>query len=366
MPLSKIQFGNTGRRNLVINGDMQIAQRGTSSSSFGLHTVDRFSHVSSRDQFVATQEQSTDVPTGQGYTKSFKITTTTPETTIDGVNYNATRYIFEAQDLQHLCWGTSAAKSLSVSFWVKSSVTGTYVTSNYFYDPNRNITVPYTINSANTWEYKTIVIPGDTGGTINNDNGSGLAIQFVLSAGPDYQGTVSTSWGSYVNARWGNGQTAQMMNVNGATWAITGLQVEVGSTPTEFEHRSAGEELEACQRYFIKSGNAATGTDEWFPGVTSNAGAGRRTAQAFDGNQDRAGALVEFPTYMRSNPTIVFYPGRSDLAQTAGSIAVYNGATIVTTSGKPQGRANGLQGYFQGTSTDSAAYVFQFTADAEL
>ena len=256
MPLSKIQgisgqvTPNFGRRNLVINGDMQIAQRGTSSSSFGLHTVDRFSHVSSRDQFVATQEQSTDVPTGQGYTKSFKITTTTPETTIDGLNYNAVRYIFEAQDLQHLCWGTSAAKSLSVSFWVKSSVTGTYVTSNYFYDPNRNITVPYTINSANTWEYKTIVIPGDTGGTINNDNGSGLAIQFVLSVGPDYQGTVSTSWGSYVNARWGNGQTAQMMNVNGATWAITGLQVEVGSTPTEFEHRSAGEELALCQRYY--------------------------------------------------------------------------------------------------------------------
>ena len=292
MPLSKIQgingqvVPNLGRRNILINGAMQIAQRGTSSSSFGLHTVDRFSHVSSRDQFVATQEQSTDVPTGQGYTKSFKITTTTPETTIDGVNYNAIRYIFEAQDLQHLCWGTSAAKSLSVSFWVKSSVTGTYVTSNYFYDPNRNITVPYTINSANTWEYKTIVIPGDTGGTINNDNGSGLAIQFVLSVGPDYQGTVSTSWGSYVNARWGNGQTAQMMNVNGATWAITGLQVEVGSTPTEFEHRSAGEELALCQRYFQIYGGY--GTEHIQNGVMST---------------NRINVTKTFPVVMRTGPT---------------------------------------------------------------
>ena len=263
MPLSKIQgiegqvTPNLGRRNLVINGDMRIAQRGTSSSALGLQTVDRFSHNSDRQQFVATQEQSTDVPTGKGYTTSYKITTTTPETAIDGNNYNTVRYIFEAQDLQHLCWGTSAAKSLSVSFWVKSSVTGTYVTSNYFYDPNRNITVPYTISSANTWEYKTIVIPGDTGGTINNDNGAGLAIQFALSVGPNYQGTVSTSWGSYVDARWGNGQTAQMMNVNGATWAITGLQVEVGSIPTDFEHRSFGEELSLCQRYYEQVGSGA-------------------------------------------------------------------------------------------------------------
>lgn len=290
MPLSKIQLSSsTGRRNLVINGDMQVAQRGTSSSSLGYQTVDRFSHNADRQQFVATQEQSTDVPTGKGYTRSYKITTTTPETTIDGNNYNTVRYIFEAQDLQHLCWGTSAAKSLSVSFWVKSSVTGTYVTSNYFYDPNRNITVPYTISSANTWEYKTIVIPGDTGGTINNDNGAGLAIQFVLSAGPNYQGTVSTSWGSYVDARWGNGQTAQMMNVNGATWAITGLQVEVGDAATEFEHRSFGEELSLCQRYYIQYENSSgSGNQAFFPGMIAS---------------NRAYIPFGFPNEMRAAPS---------------------------------------------------------------
>ena len=175
-------------------------------------------------------------------------------------------------------------------------------------------------------------------------------MRWYLHAGSNYtSGTLATTWASAsASTQVGSGTTSFFDSTN-RTFFITGVQMEVGATATDFEHRSFAEELAACQRYFIKSGNAATGTDEWFPGVTSNAGAGRRTAQAFDGNQDRAGALVEFPTYMRSNPTVVFYPARSDVAQTVGSIAVYNGATLVTTSGKPQGRANGLQGYFQGT-----------------
>ena len=324
---------NLGRRNLVINGDFQIAQRATSSSTLGIQTVDRFSHNSDRQQFVATQEQSTDVPTGNGYTKSYKITTTTPETTIDGNNYNTVRYIFEAQDLQHLCWGTSAAKSLSVSFWVKSSVTGTYVTSNYFYDPNRNITVPYTISSANTWEHKTIVIPGDTGGTINNDNGAGLAIQFVLSVGPNYQGTVSTSWGSYTDARWGNGQTAQMMNVNGATWAITGLQVEVGSTPTEFEHRSFGEELLLCQRYLFKG-------DAQCLGSADSAG--------------NIGLAIQTPVNLRANPTLVSFSSAlrgAVLATASGAAFSAMVAPRVTISVSNTGTGNTLVAGFGGSAS---------------
>lgn len=309
----------TGRRNLVINGAMQVAQRSTSSSSLGYQTVDRFSHNADRQQFVATQEQSTDVPTGKGYTTSYKITTTTPETTIDGNNYNTVRYIFEAQDLQHLCWGTSAAKSLSVSFWVKSSVTGTYVTSNYFYDPNRNITVPYTISSANTWEYKTIVIPGDTGGTINNDNGGGLAIQFVLSVGPNYQGTVSTSWGSYVDARWGNGQTAQMMNVNGATWAITGLQVEVGDSASDFEHRSFGEELQLCQRYYYVAGRHSDYN------ANANIGVG------FYYSTTSIICVLQHPVEMRTKPSIDQTSGTNYYAlQRSGTTDGFNSFTLST------------------------------------
>ena len=365
MPLSKIQgingqvTPNLGRRNLVINGDMQVAQRGTSSSSLGYQTVDRFSHNADRQQFVATQEQSTDVPTGKGYTRSYKITTTTPETTIDGNNYNTVRYIFEAQDLQHLCWGTSAAKSLSVSFWVKSSVTGTYVTSNYFYDPNRNITVPYTISSANTWEYKTIVIPGDTGGTINNDNGAGLAIQFVLSAGPNYQGTVSTSWGSYVDARWGNGQTAQMMNVNGSTWAITGLQVEVGDTATEFEHRSFDEELILCQRYYQKSYVYETA-----PGTATQHGSWSTGGHQGGTSTAYVEGVINFERLMRTTPTVTLYDhdGNSNkCARLSTGVARYQNQSISTS----QLNARGVTMY---STTGTAAGIVQghYTVSAEL
>ena len=243
--------GGLSNRNLLINSAMQVAQRGTSSSSAGYQTVDRFRFTSSdMDQLAFTQSQDTTGPSG--FTNSYKITVTTPETTTEAEEQLYMFQTIEAQNLQQLGYGTSDAKQLTLSFWVKSSVTGAYCVAFYQNDGNRLITSTYSISSANTWEYKTITIDGDTSGTINNDNGAGLELYFFLSVGPDRKTTDSTSWGTWTAAKFGYGQVADVAATSSATWQITGVQLEVGDTATPFEHRSYSDQLQACQRYFLR------------------------------------------------------------------------------------------------------------------
>jgi len=249
--------GALSNRNLLINSGMQVAQRGTSSSSAGYQTVDRFRFTSSdMDQLAFTQSQDTTGPSG--FTNSYKLTVTTPETTTEAEEQLFMFQAIEAQNLQQLGYGTAEAKQLTLSFWVKSSVTGAYCVAFYQNDGNRLITSTYSISSANTWEYKTITIDGDTSGTINNDNGAGLELYFFLSVGPDRKTTDSTSWGTWAGAKFGYGQVADVAATSGATWQITGVQLEVGDGPaTPFEHRSYGDELARCQRYYWKAENIA-------------------------------------------------------------------------------------------------------------
>ena len=241
---------NTVGKNLIINGAMQIAQRATSSTSTGYTTVDRFtSFMSNTDQLAITLEQSTDAP--DGFSNSFKWTTTTAETTLESNEYMGVQQLIEAQTLQHLAYGTTSAKKLTLSFWVKSSVTGTYAVSFYQDDGSRIIGSTYTINTANTWEKKSITIDGDTAGTINNDNGQGLKPIFHIAAGSDLTSTDNTSWGSYSSGKWAYGHTQNgVATTLNATWQVTGVQLEVGESATEFEHRPYGTELSLCQRYF--------------------------------------------------------------------------------------------------------------------
>jgi hypothetical protein len=202
------------------------------------------------DQLAFTQSQDTTGPSG--FTNSYKLTVTTPETTTEAEEQLFMYHCIEAQNLQQLGYGTSDAKQLTLSFWVKSSVTGAYCVAFYENDGNRLITSTYSISSANTWEYKTITIAGDTSGTINNDNGSGLELYFFLSVGPDRKTTDSTTWGTWTAAKFGYGQVADVAATSSATWQITGVQLEVGDVATPFEHRSYGEELSACQRYYYR------------------------------------------------------------------------------------------------------------------
>ena len=196
-------------RNIIINGDMSIAQRGTSATgitSSGYRTVDRFNTpISSAGTW--TISQSTDVPTGQGFANSFKMDCTTADASLSAADAVRFQQLFEGQNLQYLKKGTSNAESLTLSFWVKSNKTGTYAIYLYDQDNARSISKTYTISSANTWEKKTITFAGDTTGTLDNDNALSLQLNFVLGAGTNWtSGTLNTSWNSWTQANSAVGQ----------------------------------------------------------------------------------------------------------------------------------------------------------------
>ena len=254
-----VNDGNLGRRNLIINGGMQVAQRGTSATSLsagGYHTVDRFQYyVKAFDELRTTMSQDSSVPTGadSGFSKSLKLDCTTAESAIAADENLRVWQIIEAQNLIRLGYGTSGAKTCTLSFYVKSSLTGTYAVSFWCQDPNRNISKTYTINAANTWEKKTITIPGDTGGTgITNDNGEGMRINWFLNAGSNFTSTdTNNQRGAFASGRHAFGHTAAWGTNTSHDFFLTGVQFEVGETATDFEHRSFAEELRDCQRYYF-------------------------------------------------------------------------------------------------------------------
>jgi hypothetical protein len=244
----------SGRRRINHNGAMTVAQRGTSDTvtSLAKFVCDRWAfNYANTDELAATVSQDTDAPDGFAY--SFKWTTNTGETSVASDEYAYVYQKIEGQDLQSLSYGSASAKPVTLSFWVKSSVTGTYAAGIYAADGPRIINLTYTINSANTWEYKTITFAGDVAGTINSDTGEGLRVLFHLAAGSGWTTTDATSWVNYTTTAWAYGHAQNgVITTTNATWQITGIQLEVGSVATEFEHRSYGEELALCQRYYQK------------------------------------------------------------------------------------------------------------------
>lgn len=272
--------GALSNRRLNENGAMQISQRATSFSfahdgTTTAYTLDRMSFVTANlESFDGTVTQSTDAPAG--FANSWKLTTGTAEAAIDANDIAYLQLPLEAQNLQLLQYGTSSAQTVTLSFYVKSSVTGTYGCSFYQADAVRNRTATYTINTADTWEYKTITLTGDTSGTINNDNGIGFQVAWNLATGSDWDATDSTSWGAYVTGRWGYGHAQDgVITTAGATWFLTGVQLEVGEKATPFEHRSYGDELIKCERYFElmqANNNVVTG----YSFTTSGAAVGLR------------------------------------------------------------------------------------------
>ena len=242
-----------GVRNLIINGDMRIAQRGTSvagiSSGTTYNTVDRFKfQINSAGTW--TQTRDTDVPSGQGFANSLKMQCTTANASLSAGSYGLFLYPIEAQMLQHLKFGTSSAESVTLSFWVKSNKTGTYIINIRKDDDGRRIVKQYTISSADTWEKKTITIEGDETGAINNDNGLGFDLQIWLSSGSDYtSGSVQAGWGTPSSSDLAPSQV-NLADSTSNYINITGVQLEVGDTATPFEHRPYDMELARCQRYY--------------------------------------------------------------------------------------------------------------------
>ena len=247
-----------GNRNLIINGAMQVAQRGTSDSDLNSYaTVDRFrlKRVLT-DELAGTQEQSSTAPAG--FSNSYKVDITTAESALAADEFFSMRHLIEAQNLQQLDYNTSDAKAVTLSFWIRSHVTGTYAVGLENPDGSRNIAKTYSVSSANTWEHKTITFPGDTGGANpNNDNGIGFQIDWYLAAGSNFTSSDGSSWGAQNNNRRAFGQSANAIGTTGGVY-LTGVQLEVGNTATPFEHRSYGDELARCQRYFYAHNCADT------------------------------------------------------------------------------------------------------------
>ena len=293
-----------GRRNLIINGAMQVAQRGTSITGItaaGYRTCDRML-FSVSGAGTWTVIQSTDSP--DGFSNSFRVDCTTAKASLDAGNFLIVETKIEGQNVQHLMYGDSTAKNITASFYVKSNKTGTYVLELRQPDSGRLYSKAYTIDAANTWEYKTLTFPGDVSGTINNDNGPSLNIHFWLASGSTYSsGSIGTSWHT-TNAN----RAAGVVNLADSTdndWSVTGVQLEVGDKATPFEHRSFGEELALCQRYFQRL------QDPTLRG-------------AFTGQLSGGASRLAIPTYakFRANPTISM----------SGTFNFWNGGDVYTGS----------------------------------
>ena len=254
--IGNINAGGGGvNRNLVINGAMNVYQRGSDTidhdGTTSAYVLDRFKlDTSGMDELHLTVTQDSSVPSGQGFANSMKVDITTAESTLASDEFVRILQKIEAQNLQVLNYGTSDAKTTTLSFWVKSNLTGAFAVSMYEADGNRIIGSTYTISSANTWEKKTITFVGDTGGTINDDNGEGFWLNFCLATGSDRTGTDNSSWGAFANAKLFNGQVANITSSASNDFYLTGVQLEVGQNPTEFEHEPFERTMAKCQRYF--------------------------------------------------------------------------------------------------------------------
>ena len=288
-------------RNLVINGAMQVAQRGTSASSItnsGYRTVDRFQFVPLGGTWTESVES--DGPTGSGFTKSAKWLCTTAKASLAATDRVWLSYSLEGQDCQRIAKGTTGAQQLALSFWVKSNVTGTYVVQFEDTDNGRAVALSYSVAASDTWERKTLTFPADASGTLANDNGESLRLLFWLAAGTNFtSGTLATTWAAQTAANRAVGQT----NLAAATnnyWQITGVQLETGPVATPFEFEPYEATLRKCQRYYQKSYNVDVN-----PGTSTDVGAigiWTQSTQSFHYMPS-----VDFGVRMRATPTVTIY-----------------------------------------------------------
>ena len=340
------QFLAGGRRNLIINGAMQVAQRGTQVT--GATTIDYF--TCDRFKFFIgnlgtwTVDQSTDSP--NGFSNSLKLTATTADASPASGDYAVLVQYIEAQNLQHLAFGTSDAKQLTLSFWVKSNKTGN-ATFEIIQKDNSNThrTFSYSINVADTWEYKTISIPADTSGNINNDSGVGFEIDWWLNSGSTFTGgSHPATWTTQVNAN----RNPSNIGVGGATsdyFAITGVQLEVGSVATPFEHRSYGEELALCKRYYEVLGRGGDWSGDRAYNVSTR--------------------IVNLPYWSvekRADPSVTIYSGYG----VANSMSNYSSGVENAVVALSDPSKYSLGRFITLTNTITAPHIGYFVADAEL
>ena len=313
--LTSVGGGGLSHRNVISNGAMTVSQRATSASytSGGVFpALDRFKAIGNSSMTVNTTiSQTADSPDGLGY--CLKVLVNASQTPSGSENF-IIRYSGEEQDMKRFGYGTSACKEATISFSVKSNKTGTYSVQIYLGNYSPNIITTYTINSANTWERKTITLPTYTTSFSHAaDNARGLMIDWHLSSGPD-DIVSTTGWvTSPTNARAATGQV-NLLDATSNYWQMTNVQFEVGDTATSFEHRSFAEELQRCQRYYYRMQNGSSGS--YWVGHTSSYG----------GNNNIV--MIHLPVCMRDNPTL-------GTSSTASHFQLWGNATVENMSSLP-------------------------------
>jgi hypothetical protein len=302
---------NDGFKNRIINGDMRVDQRNAGASvtltSGGNFPVDRFQGFEDTDGAMTAQQDSS---APAGFINSVKLTTTTADGSLSASQYALFRQMVEGTNVADLAWGTASAKTVTLSFWVRSSLTGTFGGALGNSAFNRSYPFTYSISVADTWEYKTVTIAGDTSGTWLTTTGTGIRVNFGLGVGSDYNGTAGAWAGAgYLSA---TGATSVIGTLN-ATWYITGVQLEVGSVATPFERRDYGRELMMCQRYCFA--------------VYANDNYTRYGIGECDQSTSTQ-ILIPLPTVMRAVPTI-------NTTGTASNYAIYSAGGITALNAVP-------------------------------
>jgi hypothetical protein len=360
IPASGLESAGGSFKNVIINGDMVISQRatGTTTISGTAHnTLDRFAGMESTDGTATLEQHSMSVAdqatTGQRYAALWKCSGT--DSSIGATQYAGLQYFAEAQHLQHFLYGTSAAKDLTLSFWVKSNTTGTYSIGIYkpdntgYYHPTT-----YAISSADTWEKKVIHISptaGSTslitssGGAIANDNGLGIAFYFYTALGSNYHTSSINTWST--TADFGTSDQPNLMSSTDNNWYITGVQLEIGDTASDFEHIPHDVQLQRCKRYYEKiqyEGQVAT------MAATSTSAAYARIESEVE---KRADPSVTLPTTGQSTNQISVLSGAGSYPSTTGSHAVGNptplGFRLQASSYDSLETGGGLMLYVNGT-----------------
>ena len=355
---SNLGAGNASiMKNRIINGAMVIDQRNagasvSTSSGASIYTLDRWQAQYSQTSKFTVQQSST-APTG--FVNSLKITSSSAYTVVTGDYFSIAQRI-EGFNIADLGFGGSSAKTVTLSFWVQSSLTGTFGGALQNSGASRSYPFTYTISSANTWEQKTVTIAGDTSGTWLTTNGNGLTVNFGLGTGTQYSGTAG-SWAAtdYESA---TGATS-VVGTNGATFYITGVQLEVGSSATGYEYVNYQTSLANCQRYACSTFPIGTA---W----ASNAGNAGCLASMIQNTSARPQAQFSFPVTMRATPTVTAYNPN------ASGSNWYNASTSTTdvASEINAGVTCSRVAWVLGTTTPSGSVnnnlIIQLSASAEL
>ena len=341
--IGNINAGGGGvNRNVIINGAMNLAQRATSATGLGgnadsYHTVDRFKLLAegtTAGRLTMTQDSSAPV----GFANSLKLACTTADTSIAAAELLTLSQHIEGQNLQHFAKGTSSAKPYAVSFYVKGNASATYVCELFDNSNNRHVCKTFSV----TTDFTRIELsfPADTTGAVSDSNAEGLRLQIFLHAGSNFtSGTLPATWASKTNANRAVGGSS-FFDSTSRTFFITGIQLEVGQNPTEFEHKNFAQDLEECQRYFET-------------GVAGSVGSGNALGTGYFGE------TTDYKVEKRAAAT---------LAQSNQSVREVHSDTIHLGVVGQQYAHNNVNGFFHNGihNGQNGKYLFTFTADSEL